>query len=122
MYGLTNEEKLEHILKTSKDLGVSPNDFGDNTEISTMGAYNILNGISKNPRTKNLNIMMKYLEKLQLGKNKNENKVEEPPGSYAPSLETIIYNMVYDKVRVEIEDINKKLSTLQAEIEKLKKK
>lgn len=67
MYGLTKEEKLDFIINKSKELGITANDYGQNSEISTMGAHNILTGKSKNPRTKNLNIMIHYLESKVLG-------------------------------------------------------
>ena len=62
MYGLTKEQKLKFIIEKSEELGISSYEYGQNTEISDLGARNILTGESKNPRTKNLNIMLRYLE------------------------------------------------------------
>lgn len=69
MYGLTKEEKLDFIIETSKKMGITPYDYGQNTSISDLGARNILTGISKNPRTKNLNIMLEYLISIQEKRN-----------------------------------------------------
>lgn len=78
MYGLTNEEKLSKIRKFSKELGITAYDFGENTSISAVGARNILEGISKNPRTKTLNIMLEYLEDQQIGYNLEANSKKLP--------------------------------------------
>lgn len=89
MYGLTNEEKLSMIRKFSKELGITAYDFGENTSITAVGARNILEGISKKPRTKNLNIMLQYLEEKQIGKNLDTNSkklplLAEPSAEFSP--------------------------------------
>lgn len=68
MYNLTNKEKLKHIVKFSKELGVTAYEFGEKTNITAVGARNILEGESKNPRTRNLNMMLKYLQEKQMSK------------------------------------------------------
>ncbi len=89
MYNLTNKEKLDFILKKSKELQITAYEFGENTSISTVGAHNILTGESKNPRTKNLNTMLKYLETKVLS-NELDNKevtktlLQEPNNKYIP--------------------------------------
>lgn len=83
MYGLTKEEKLKFIKKYSKDLNITAYEYGEHTDLSTVGAHNILTGVSKNPRSKNLDAMLDYLESKQLGKNipghKNYTKEPEEP-------------------------------------------
>ena len=59
---LNNLEKLEFILKTSEELGITAYEFGKNTDISSVGTHDILTGKSKNPRTRNLNAMLAYIE------------------------------------------------------------
>lgn len=80
MYGLTKQEKLEFIIEKSKELGISSYEFGQNTELSDLGSRNILEGKSKNPRTKNLNLMLNYLESIEIGSNLKDHK------NYNPSL------------------------------------
>lgn len=121
MYGLSNEEKLEFILKTSSDLGITANDYGANTKISTMGAHNILNGHSKNPRTKNLNIMLEYLEKVKMTcKSKVLEKVhpvtQDAPNEYSESLEDTIYNRMLVRLQPEFEKRDKKILDLRSDI------
>jgi len=115
MYNLNNDEKLDFIIKTSKKLGVTSNDYGENTKLSTMGAHNILTGESKNPRTKNLNIMLEYLEKLQTGKNFNKPVLKEPEEQY-DSIDNILFNKIYNKFQYKFEEIDKRLTTLESKI------
>lgn len=80
---LSKEEKLNFIIKKSEELGVTAYEYGNNTELSDIGARNILNGESKNPRTKNLDIMLNYLENKVLGtqlntKSEAQSFVKEP--------------------------------------------
>lgn len=86
MYDLTNKEKLEFIIETSKKLGISSYEYGQNTSLSDLGARNILSGESKNPRTKNLNIMLEYLESKKLLQPTDHNFTEEPTSPYKKSL------------------------------------
>lgn len=93
MYNLTNEEKLDFIIKKSEELGITSYEYGQETELSDLGARNILNRNSKNPRTKNLNIMLQYLESKVVGsglntKNKNDTLIQEPNINYSPKKTT----------------------------------
>lgn len=124
MYGLSDKEKLDFIIKTSKELGITANDFGENTKLSTMGAYNILNGISTNPRTKNLNIMLEFLESKVTGTaldiNPHMHVVKEAKANYGEEdLETIIFKRVYEKLKPEIEAQNEKILTLRKDFKRL---
>ena len=89
MYGLSKEEKLKFIIEKSEELAVTAYEFGNNTELSDIGARNILSGESKKPREKNLNIMLEYLENKVLG-SKLDNKegdfplLKEPHSKYIP--------------------------------------
>lgn len=111
MYGLSKEEKLKFIVKTSKEMGVTSNEYGDNTKISTMGAHNILTGSSKNPRVKNLNIMLEYLINLQQKKrvyNKDEvlSLVEEPSLDINKHIPKITKDRVVPFYNLEISGSN----------------
>ena len=92
MYGLTKEQKLKFIIEKSEELGISSYEYGQNTEISDLGARNILTGESKNPRTKNLNIMLRYLENKVVGtelhnKSENSSLLAEPNNKiYLPKI------------------------------------
>lgn len=68
MYNLSDEEKLKFIREKAEELLITAYEFGKETDISTLGAQNILDGKSKNPRTKNLNIMLQYIESKEVGK------------------------------------------------------
>lgn len=39
MYGLTKEEKLKYIKKYSKDLNITAYEYGEHTDLSTVGAF-----------------------------------------------------------------------------------
>jgi phage repressor protein C with HTH and peptisase S24 domain len=84
MYGLSKEEKLKFIVEKSSELGISSYEYGQNTSISDLGARNILEGKSKNPRTKNLNIMLDYLESIETGKHLrgHPNFLQDPPEDF----------------------------------------
>lgn len=91
MFGLTKEEKLQFIIEKSEELGITSYEYGQNTEISDLGARNILTGESKNPRTKNLNVMLEYLQTKIVGSNlhnKHENLpfLKEPNSKYLPII------------------------------------
>lgn len=119
MYGLTKEQKLKFIRETSKKLGISSYDFGKNTLLSDLGARNILDGISKNPRTKNLNIMLDYLESIQTGTHLrgHPNFLQDPPpDSYHRPLKTKLELVPY--YNIEIAGLNiKTLEEAQQHIE-----
>lgn len=81
----TNEGLLALIIEQCKEMGVTGYDIAKNTSISDQAAYKILNGVTKNPRRKNLLEIRDYLEKRQLGRNldKDGNKiVSEPEPEY----------------------------------------
>lgn len=91
MFGLTKEEKLKFIIAESKNLGITSYEYGQNTEISDLGARHILTGESKNPRTKNLNIMLEYLisRQKELGlytKVTQPSLIEEPSSKFIPII------------------------------------
>lgn len=125
MYGLTDEYKLEFIIKKSKELGITAYEYGQNTQISELGARNILNRVSEKPRTKNLNIMLEYLESKVVGtelkKDFQMHVVKEPLDNYSKEddLETIIYKRVYEKIKPEIEAQNEKILTLRKDFKRL---
>lgn len=120
MYSLTKEEKLKFILETSKKLGISSYEYGQNTEISDLGARNILTGESKNPRTKNLNIMLSYLETKVLG-----NKLSEPSTEFITktkpdtSLDSTVEQMINTKIQPlenQLKEVNKELFNLNRKL------
>src|SRR5690606_30745176 len=59
---MNTEEKVKFIKETCEKLNVTAYEIGENTTISTVAAYNILSGESKNPREKTLGIILQYLE------------------------------------------------------------
>lgn len=124
MYNLSKEEKLRFIIEKSKELGISPYEYGQNTDISDLGARNILTGESKNPRTKNLNIMLKYLESKVVGTALEEtNKVRpinEPYTEYnTNSLEDIIFRKMLKKLQPEFEKRDAKILTLRKDLKRI---
>lgn len=69
MSNIIKKEKIENIINISEKLGITSNQFGDNTDVSNMTAYNILNRKSRNPRMHNLDAMLSYLEKKVISTN-----------------------------------------------------
>jgi len=122
MYDLTKDEKLDFIIKKSKELEITPYDFGNNTEISVQGASNILERKSKNPRTKNLNIMMQYLESKVVGTQYKEgdivNKVEEPTENIVDQ----VGNKALKKISQQLEINEYILRELLLEVRQINKK
>lgn len=91
MYGLTKEEKLKFIIEKSLELGITSYEYNQKTSLSLKGAHNILSGESKNPRTKNLNVMLEYLESKLTGsklhtKPENLPFLKEPNSKYLPII------------------------------------
>lgn len=101
MYDLTKDEKLKFIIEKSEELGITSYEYGQNTSISDLGARNILTGESKNPRTKNLNIMLEYLMKKVTGTNL---ALASEPGSAYSQKDLIL----------------EQLKTIESAIEKIK--
>lgn len=119
MYDLTKEEKLDFIISKSKELGVTSYDYGKNTELSDLGARNILNGISKNPRTKNLNIMLKYLESEVLAS--NVGKVQEPIEDYK-TLEDILFERLEKRFKKRFKKIDKEMNNIREDMRRMLEK
>ena len=97
MYGLTNEQKIDFIIKKSKQLGITSYDYGQNTSLSDLGARNILNRISKNPRSKNLDIMIKYLEDKMIESGSIDrllNEINEEPEVYNPVMASNVKQII----------------------------
>lgn len=92
MSDLTKEDKLDFIIKKSKELGITSYEYGQNTSLSDLGARNILTRVSTNPRTKNLNIMLDYLESKVLG-----NQAAEPTTNYS-ALHQFTANQIVDYI------------------------
>lgn len=119
MKELTVEEKLNYIIKKAEELNITAYEFGNNTEISTLGASNILNGTSKNPRMKNLNIMLQYIESKIVGAKYNQeidpNFAREPNDeNYKDDdLETIMYKRIYRRFERKFTDIENRLRKLE---------
>jgi len=89
---LTKEEKLDFIIKKSEELGITSYEYGQNTSLSDLGARNILTKVSNNPRTKNINIMLEYLESKVLG-----NQAAEPTANYN-ALHQFTANQIVDYI------------------------
>jgi len=89
---LTKEEKLDFIIKKSEELGITSYEYGQNTSLSDLGARNILTKVSNNPRTKNINIMLEYLESKVLG-----NQAAEPTANYS-ALHQFTANQIVDYI------------------------
>ncbi|WP_271856115.1 hypothetical protein [Patiriisocius marinus] len=68
MSELTKKEKIELIKELCAKHYITPFEIGNNTEISDVGAANIIKGISTNPREKTVDTILKYLEKTIVGK------------------------------------------------------
>ena len=119
MYGLSKEEKLKFIIEKSKELGISSYEFGQNTPLSDLGARNILEGKSKNPRTKNLNTMLDYLETLETGKHLrgHPNFLQDPPEHFETLKPIKTKFEVVPYYNVEIAGLN--LETLEEAHDKI---
>ena len=88
---LSKEEKIKLIQEVSEKHGITSNQFGDNTKISNMTAYNILSGKSKNPRIHNLDIMLNYIEDKIVGSAIPGHKNYNPEYANTIPEETPIY-------------------------------
>lgn len=124
MYGLTNEELLLVVIEKSEKLGITAYEFGDKTDLSSVGAHNILTRESKNPRRKNLVMMLQYLESVQLKKNyKEESPVlqiaKEPEAEDVSNLEEIIFERMYAKLEPELTAMNQKLTSMRMDLKTL---
>jgi hypothetical protein len=62
---LEKQEKLRIIISKSEELDIKAYEYGQNTDITSVGARNILSGASKNPRSKNIDIMLNYIKKKE---------------------------------------------------------
>lgn len=78
MKKLTLEKKIDYVINKSEELGITSNQFAENIEISNMTAYNILKRRSLNPRSKNVDSMYNYIQKLL---NPND-IIQEPEAQY----------------------------------------
>jgi predicted transcriptional regulator len=95
---------LQYIIEKSNKLGITSYDYSKHANISDLGARNILEGVSKNPRIKNLNTMMAYLETVNTGtlyeegsENDLLSKLKELVKT-EDTMETRIYEKIYDKL------------------------
>jgi hypothetical protein len=86
MNELEKKKKLEFITKTSKKLGVTAYEFGNNTSISTFTARQILKGETENPSTNTIEAMEKYLD-LKAGNNTTKD-LQEPNTPYTVKNKT----------------------------------
>jgi hypothetical protein len=110
---LDDEFLLNFIKEKCKGLGISGYDIGKNTSISEQSAYKILDGTTKNPRRKNLLMILDYLESKVIGTNYKENNeklntVKEPPEKMITfsDLQQLIIDLQKDVIRLEREKGN----------------
>ena len=110
---LDDEFLLNFIKEKCKELGISGYDIGKNTSISEQSAYKILDGTTKNPRRKNLLMILDYLESKVIGTNYKENNeklntVKEPPEKMITfsDLQQLIIDLQKDVIRLEREKGN----------------
>ena len=122
---LNNLEKLEFILKTSEELGITAYEFGKNTDISSVGTHDILTGKSKNPRTRNLNAMLAYIE-LKYNKSLGTDilpsidpfidSVEKPAVN---EIEEAIYDAVHKRLQPVLEEQANEIYALREDLKNL---
>ena len=110
---LDDEFLLNFIKEKCKELGISGYDIGKNASISEQSAYKILDGTTKNPRRKNLLMILDYLESKVIGTNYKENNeklntVKEPPEKMITfsDLQQLIIDLQKDIIRLEREKGN----------------
>lgn len=68
MYNLTKEEKLRFILEMQEKYKFSAHLISKNTGISNAGIIRILDGTSKSPQEKSLNLIIDFFERKETGK------------------------------------------------------
>jgi len=113
----TEDSRLDFIRQKSKDLGITAYEFSENTQLSAVGAHNILTGSSKNPRTRNLNMMMDYIVK-KLNKATGTKVIPgEDPFKEAVktenSLEDEVYNIVMKRLQPQLDEQKSMISDLR---------
>ena len=122
---LDNSEKLQFILKTSEELGITAYEFGKNTDISSVGTHDILTGKSKNPRTRNLNAMLAYIEtkyNKSLGTDIIQledpfiDAVEKPATN---EIEEAIYDAVHKRLQPVLEEQASEIYALREDLKNL---
>ena len=121
---LTIEEKIILIKELCEKHEITSYEFGDKAEISQMSAYNILNGKNLKPKNKTLNVMLDYIEKKIVGTKYKEGEtlkiIEETPENYNHiNLEDVIFNKIYSRLKVKLNDSEKRILAIENKIKTL---
>jgi hypothetical protein len=119
MYGLSKEEKIKFIVEKSEELGITAYEYGEKTELTSTGARNILKGESPNARTKNLNIMIQYLESKVVGTAIGQ--VNENTGNYKKE-DSPKENEQIKRLETKIDKLTGMVATLLLDIDDLPEK
>jgi hypothetical protein len=95
---MNKKDKLNLILKTVKDFNITAYEIGKHTKISVFGVQRILNGVTKSPNERTLDLILDFLEKATLGTDLKKHLVEEPKTDYnvnpATRLEECLYKQI----------------------------
>ncbi|WP_202703115.1 hypothetical protein [Flavobacterium sp. UGB4466] len=105
MYGLTKKQKLEFILKKVGELELTSYDIGKKTNLSISGIEKIINGTSKNPHEKTLDIILELLEKKNIGSDKENTKEKPEPTVNYKANDLIKYAECLEKENKLIKEI-----------------
>jgi len=111
--------KLKFILKASKELGITAYEFGKNTGISSVGIHDILTGKSKNPRTRNLNSMLEYIN-TKYNTQYNKSLSNDPTPEAIISIEDAIFNAVHKRLKPILDKQANDIEALREDLKKLK--
>jgi DNA-binding transcriptional MerR regulator len=82
MNNLTKEEKLRFIIEKQEKFRFSAHLISKNTGISNAGVQRILDGTSKSPQEKSLNLIMEFFERKESGTNLNVKESLKPAADY----------------------------------------
>jgi transcriptional regulator with XRE-family HTH domain len=79
---MRKETFVNLIIETAKKNNITAYEIAKNTNLSTFGVQKILNGETKNPNSKTIQIILDFLENAIVGTNVKEG-VEEPSEMYS---------------------------------------
>lgn len=118
MKDLKTKDLIQLIIDLSSELEVTAYEFGKNTDISIMGANNILTGTSTNPRRKTLYKMMEYLKSKPADLRYNQTNEKENEVNKAHSKLTNEDKLV-DKIAHRIQPCLDKIKLQDAVLAKI---
>jgi transcriptional regulator with XRE-family HTH domain len=111
MSNLTKEEKLLFVLEKQKEEGFSAHFISKNTGLSEAGVQRILNGSSKSPQEKSLNLIIEFLEGKQTGKSTDTKSIAKSKDlDYIDIQSTVEMQREIISLYRELKELRSKLS------------